>query len=129
MKSVKVGFMIGFLLMSSNLFCELDRSMDQATTDLYHTTVSAIRAAMTIGVSSYVVDFLLSCFKMTSNLEFRGALATGSCAALYALFLISAEYQRMSGSTTQDQKRGFPSVDDVELIEDAKIDNQEDDKN
>ena len=113
-KSIKVGFMIGLLMMSSNLFCNFDESMNQATTDLYYTTIAAVRSAIIIGASSYVVDAILSNFASTKNMENRGAIASGTCASLYVLFLLSAEYKKNDTSVAAGKKSFFNFTEDAQ---------------
>lgn len=128
MKSVKIGCMIGLLLLSNNIFCESHKSMNQAIHDLYHMTHDIVYAACVIGWSSYVVDWVLSTFQATRNLENRGNIATGSCAALYALFLISAEYQKINDSLMKNQKKCSHFVENGESIDDVVMGCQEDGK-
>ena len=71
--------MIGLLMMSGTIFCDLDESMNQATEDLYYTTVAAVRSAIIIGASSYVVDAILSNFSSTRNMENREAIPSLAC--------------------------------------------------
>jgi len=47
----------------------VDRSINKATKNLYYATVSAVGAAIAIGMSSYVVDMLLCRFNATKNME------------------------------------------------------------
>ncbi len=110
--------MLGLLLMSNNIFCEFDKSMNKATTNLYHATVSAVYAAIMIGLSSYVGDFLLSKFDGTRCMENRGIVATGTCAGLYALFLLSAEYQRQV-NVSEEQERAYLAFEGEELTSEA----------
>ena len=115
MKVVKNVFMIGLLMISSNIFCDLDKSMNQATTDLYFTTIAAVRSALMIGASSYVVDNILSRFESTQDMENRGAMASSACVAVYLLFLVSAEWQEF-GSQAVIEKRGYYKPIDEERV-------------
>ena len=114
--------MIGLLMMSGTIFCDLDESMNQATEDLYYTTVAAVRSAIIIGASSYVVDAILSNFSSTRNMENRGAIASGTCAALYVLFLLSAEYKKNETSVAAGKKRFLNfSADEKEKAFDERL--------
>ena len=117
-KFIKSSFIIGLLMFNSHVFCTLDKSMYQAARELCYATVAAASGAITIGACSYAIDFLLSKFELTKNLENRGNIATSSCAVLYLLFLVSEEYQRMSYSSTEIQKRDcfWIESDMVEIV-------------
>ena len=126
MKNGKIVLMMGLLMISSNLFGELDKSMNKATTNLYHATIAAVRAAITIGLSSYVVDFLLCRFDATKNMKNRGTVVTGACATLYALFLLSAEYQRCCDVAENKKRAAYLPVDGEDLMEGEDVSDQED---
>jgi len=113
MQKIKSMFLIGLLMINVNLFCDLEKSMNQARSDLYSTTIAAIYSAITIGICSYVFDIILSQFEMAKNMEHRGSVATTACVALYAAFLISAEYHKnsLSEHDNDTQKRGHEIVD------------------
>lgn len=132
MKNRNVWFLIGLLFVNSSLFCDIDRSMNKATTNLYYATIAAVRAAIAIGISSYVVDMLLCRFDATKNMENREFIATGSCAVLYAILLVSAEYQRLMEQPDETLKREYVSgdqdclqTDENKFDKDQQIDNQD----
>lgn len=110
---MKSMFLIGLLVMSTNLFCDLEKSMNQARSDLYSTTIAAIYSAITIGICSYVFDMILSQFQMAKNMEHRGSVATTACVVLYTAFLISAEYYKnnLSAEDKDAQKRAHEVID------------------
>ncbi len=125
MQKIKSMFLIGLLMVNANLFCDLDKSMNQARTDLYYTTIETIRSAITIGICSYVFDMILSQFQITENMENRGSVATTACVVLYTAFLISAEFHKNSllKEDNNDQERTHKIMDGdvLELIQDDQI--------
>ena len=116
----KAWIMIGLLVVNSDLFCDIDRSINKATRNLYYATVAVVGAAIAIGISSYVVDMLLCRFEATKNMENRELIATGSCASLYAILLISAEYQRNVEQPEEAPKRDHV-VEEQDLIDESQL--------
>ena len=92
MKIIKTCLLIGLVMQFHVALSDVQDKMHQANSNLYATTWGIVRVAITIGLCSYVTDFVLCRFQVTRNLEYRGTIATGSCVALYAAFLASAYY-------------------------------------